>query len=57
MPDTPLARLKEFAHSWNSGDTIDEESGLTRDDLDAIIAEIERPDSSDEIADRLGDLA
>lgn len=40
-PDHPvdaLARLVRFRQSWNDGDVIDEESGLTADDLDAVIA-------------------
>ena len=30
-------RLQVFARSWNPGDEIDENSGLTRDDLDVIL--------------------
>lgn len=34
---TPIDRLRAFRASWNQSDVIDEDSGLTADDLDAII--------------------
>ncbi len=39
---TPLARLKAFRTSWNDDDLIDEDSGLTAADLDAVIADADR---------------
>ena len=37
---TAIAHLKEFRATWNPGDVIDEESGLTADDLDCILARL-----------------
>ena len=42
-----LARLKEFRASWNPGDEIDENSHLTADDLDVVIAFVNDFPSSD----------
>lgn len=51
-----LARLTAFRVLFNSGDQIDEESHLTADDLDAIIAHCgETP--QDAVIDKLGDFA
>lgn len=36
-----LARLRAFRSTFNSGEPVDEESGLTADDLTAIIIAIE----------------
>lgn len=33
-----LSRLRAFRQSWNDGDVIDEDSGLTADDLDVVLA-------------------
>ena len=44
MPDplTPaLDRIRAFRASWNEGDLIDEESGMTAEDLDRIIQALE----------------
>jgi hypothetical protein len=38
---TPLARLRAFRSTFNSGDPVDEESGLMADDLTAIIIAVE----------------
>ncbi len=40
MPDLcdALTRLAKFRQSWNGGDVIDDDSKLTVDDLDVIIA-------------------
>jgi hypothetical protein len=37
---TAIARLTEFRASWNAGDLIDEDSKLTADDLDLLIARL-----------------
>ncbi|MEG3165522.1 hypothetical protein U1701_13045 [Sphingomonas sp. PB2P19] len=42
-----VARLKALRATWNHGETIDEESGLTADDLDALISFAEDFPSSD----------
>lgn len=42
-----LARLAAFRATWNPGDAIDEESGLTADDLDVVIAFVNDFPSSD----------
>jgi hypothetical protein len=42
-----VARLKAFRDSWNEGDQIDEESGLTADDLDTILSFVADFPSSD----------
>jgi hypothetical protein len=36
-----IARLRLFRQSWNEGDLIDEESGLTAGDLDEVLAELD----------------
>ena len=41
-PRKSIARLKAFRSTWNEGDQIDEQSGLTADDLDTVIAAAER---------------
>jgi hypothetical protein len=33
-----VARVKAFLASWNPGDTIDEQSGMTTDDLNTILS-------------------
>jgi hypothetical protein len=33
-----VARLKAFRLTWNEGDQIDDESGLTADDVDTILS-------------------
>jgi|GEM_PF-5607632 len=42
-----LARVKAFRATWNEGDVIDEESGVTADDLDVVIAFVNDFPSSD----------
>lgn len=42
-----LARLKAFRSTWNPGETIDEESGLTADDIDTLISFVDDFPSSD----------
>jgi hypothetical protein len=42
-----VARLKAFLASWNPGDVIDEQSGMTADDLDVILAFVNDFPSSD----------
>ena len=42
-----IGRLHDFRHSWNPGDTINEESGLTTEDLDEILAFLSDFPSSD----------
>ncbi len=42
-----VARLKAFRSTWNSGDAIDEESGLTADDIDTILSFVADFPSSD----------
>lgn len=43
MPDTAtaLAHLKTFRATFNAGDAVDEESGLTADDLTVLIEAVE----------------
>lgn len=36
-----IARLASFRASWNKGDLICEDSGLTADDLDLILRELQ----------------
>lgn len=36
-----IARVKAFADSWQEGDLIDEESGVTADDLRRVVAAAE----------------
>ena len=60
-PIEALSRLRAFRQSFNHGDVIDEECGLTADDLEAIIQFIGRdtynvpavakPDINDQEAD------
>lgn len=38
-----LDHLRRFRATFNAGDQVDEESGLTADDLDAIIAAVRSP--------------
>lgn len=43
MPKTPdlndaVARLKAFRSTWSEGNQIDDESGLTADNVDAIVS-------------------
>lgn len=38
-----IAHLRRFRTTFNAGDSVDEESGLTADDLDAILAAIRSP--------------
>lgn len=40
-PADAAARLRAFRTSWNDDDVIDDESGLTAADLDAILTRIE----------------
>jgi hypothetical protein len=52
MDQTPdlndaVARLKAFRSTWNSGDSIDEESALTADDIDTILSFVGDFPSSD----------
>ena len=42
-----LGRLKAFRATWNRGDTIDEESGLTADDIDIVTSFVDDFPSSD----------
>jgi len=42
-----LARLKAFRLTWNPGDIIDEQSGLTADDIDTLISFVDDFPSSD----------
>jgi hypothetical protein len=35
---TAMERLRAFGMSWNPGDIIDDDSGLTADDLRVIVA-------------------
>jgi hypothetical protein len=42
-----LERLKAFRATWNRGDTIDDESGLTADDLDVVTSFVDDFPSSD----------
>jgi hypothetical protein len=42
-----LARLKAFRTTWNRGETIDEESGLTADDIDVVTSFVDDFPSSD----------
>jgi hypothetical protein len=42
-----LARLKAFRATWNRGETIDEESGLTADDIDVVTSFVDDFPSSD----------
>lgn len=35
-------RLRMFALSWNPGDEIDEDSRLTREDLDVLLAALDQ---------------
>jgi hypothetical protein len=42
-----VARLKALRSTWNPGDVIDEESGLTADDLDVILSFVADFPSSD----------
>lgn len=54
MPgDSPYARLAIFRATWEDGDLVDEFSGLTTADLDAILLQLE-PKQPDELS---GDLA
>ncbi|MBB4155294.1 hypothetical protein GGQ80_003214 [Sphingomonas jinjuensis] len=56
-----LDHLRRFRATFNAGDHVDEESGLTADDLDAILAAIEPPadlESGGSLSiDDLGDVA
>ncbi|MEG3164440.1 hypothetical protein U1701_07520 [Sphingomonas sp. PB2P19] len=45
--DDAVAGLKAFRATWNHGETIDEESGLTADDLNVLISFAEDFPSSD----------
>ena len=52
MAQTPdlndaVARLKAFRSTWNPGDVIDEESGVTADDFDVILSFVADFPSSD----------
>ena len=42
-----LERLKAFRSTWNRGDMIDEDSGLTADDLDVVTSFVDDFPSSD----------
>ncbi len=42
-----VARLKAFLAGWNSGEVIDEDSGMTADDLGVMIAFVNDFPSSD----------
>jgi hypothetical protein len=42
-----VARVKAFLASWNPGDVIDEDSGMTADDLGVMIAFVNDFPSSD----------
>jgi hypothetical protein len=42
-----LARLKAFRATWNLGETIDEESGLTANDIDVVTSFVDDFPSSD----------
>ena len=42
-----VARLKAFRATWNAGEAIDEESGLTADDIDTILSFVADFPSSD----------
>jgi hypothetical protein len=42
-----VARVKAFLASWNPGDVIDEQSGMTTDDLDTILSFVADFPSSD----------
>jgi hypothetical protein len=42
-----IARLKAFRATWNHGDTIDEESRLTANDLDVVTSFVDDFPSSD----------
>jgi hypothetical protein len=41
--NSALDHLRRFRAAFNPGDSVDEESGLTADDLDAILAAIRSP--------------
>jgi len=36
-----VARVKAFLAGWNPGEVIDEDSGMTADDLDVLLAFID----------------
>jgi hypothetical protein len=42
-----VARVKAFLARWNPGDVIDEESGMTADDLGVLLAFVSDFPSSD----------
>ncbi|WP_158637998.1 hypothetical protein [Sphingomonas ginsenosidivorax] len=42
-----LARLKAFRATWNPGETINDESGLTADDIDVVTSFVNDYPSSD----------
>jgi hypothetical protein len=42
-----VTRLKAFLAGWNPGDVIDEDSGMTADDLGVILAFVNDFPSSD----------
>jgi hypothetical protein len=42
-----VARLKAFREPWNSGDVIDEQPGVTADDIDTILNFVADIPSSD----------
>jgi hypothetical protein len=42
-----VARVKAFLASWNPGDVIDDQSGMTTDDLDTILSFVADFPSSD----------
>ena len=42
--NTAIARLADFRASWSPGDQICEDSGLTADDLDLILAQLSWPE-------------
>jgi hypothetical protein len=42
-----VARVKAFRAFWNPGDVIDEQSGMTADDLDTILSFVADFPSSD----------
>ncbi len=42
-----VARAKAFLTGWNPGDVIDEDSGMTADDLSVILAFVSDFSSSD----------
>jgi hypothetical protein len=44
---TALARLRAFRSTWEPNAEIDEKSGLTAADLDAILAAAEAPDDDE----------